>query len=183
MKGAAQARWPSTAPRPNAACQACPRPWPALPCGAFPSVRAKAASDRCQARALHPIAPAPPRLRRQARYRAAVGCPAIGETEHIRRTPQPRPGPRRAHCLVEHRQPVARRALRRVAIIAKASGSTSTSSAFATSAKWAASLSAGIRRRSNRWQRDSTVTGTLLTSSWRGRLHMLGRLFSVLSKP
>ena len=51
-----------------------------------------------------------------------------------------------------------------LAIIASASASTSTPSAFATSAKWATSFSAGIRLRSKRWQRDSTVTGTLSTS-------------------
>ena len=50
------------------------------------------------------------------------------------------------------------------AITVSASGSTSTCSASATLAKCAASLSEGIRRRSKRWQRDSTVTGTLSTS-------------------
>ncbi len=71
-----------------------------------------------------------------------------------------------------------------VAIIASASVSTSTSSALATSAKCAASLSAGMRRKSKRWQRDSTVTGTLLTSVVaRKNFTCSGGSSSVFSKP
>ncbi|MCY1173203.1 hypothetical protein D9M73_133570 [compost metagenome] len=50
------------------------------------------------------------------------------------------------------------------AISPSASGSASTPSAATTRAKCSASNSAGMRRKSKRWQRDSTVTGTLLTS-------------------
>ncbi len=50
------------------------------------------------------------------------------------------------------------------AISASASGSASTPSLRQMNAKFSANLSAGMRFRSKRWQRDSTVTGTLFTS-------------------
>ncbi len=52
-----------------------------------------------------------------------------------------------------------------------------------TSAKCAASFSAGIRLRSKRWQRDSTVTGTLFDLGRREEeLHMLRRLLKSLQQ-
>ena len=56
-------------------------------------------------------------------------------------------------------EPSAARAIR-----FSASGETSTPSARAMRAKWAESSATEMRRRSKRWQRDSTVTGTLRIS-------------------
>ena len=50
------------------------------------------------------------------------------------------------------------------AISASAAGSASTSSLAAMSEKCATSVSISTRRRSKRWQRESTVTGSLRTS-------------------
>ncbi len=56
-------------------------------------------------------------------------------------------------------EPSAARAISRMA-----AGATATPSSAATRSKWRISVSESMRRRSKRWQRDSTVTGSLRIS-------------------
>ncbi len=67
---------------------------------------------------------------------------------------------------------------------ASAPGSTATRSLSATFARWRRSTSPSMRRRSKRWQRDSTVTGTLRTSVVANtKIVCGGGSSSVLSRP